>query len=147
MFVYICIYIWGVIYLSQWLNDLFNGCWLVEHLRRATVESEKKWCLTVELFTTNSIVYEKVRRDRSMYPLSLWNWNEIRRFIKWIAKKKGHGHKQVFIIEPAQLSTKLKYNVKKTNILKCEYSIRFVCSVTWNKIKYKRMRLCRLRSA
>ncbi|KAH9803554.1 PMD domain-containing protein [Citrus sinensis] len=49
----------------------------------------------------NSVVYGKVRRDRLMCPLTLWNGSEIKRFMKWIEKKGGYGSKQVSVRVPS----------------------------------------------
>lgn len=43
----------------------------------------------------NSILYAKVRRDRSMCPLAVWNTDEIKRLMKWIEHKRGYGNTEV----------------------------------------------------
>lgn len=43
----------------------------------------------------NSILYAKVRRDRSMCPLAVWITDEIKRLMKWIEHKRGYGNTEV----------------------------------------------------
>lgn len=47
----------------------------------------------------NFVHYAKVRRDTSIYPIVMWDANEIRVFMKWIDKLGGVGNNKVYNTE------------------------------------------------
>lgn len=53
--------------------------------------------LYLEMLFFNSVVYGKLRRDRSMCPLALWDADEIKRLMKWLENKGGYDSKQVMV--------------------------------------------------
>ncbi|GAY62464.1 hypothetical protein CUMW_218000 [Citrus unshiu] len=51
--------------------------------------------LYLEMLYLNSILYAKVRRDRSMCPLAVWITDEIKQLMKWIEHKSGYGSTEI----------------------------------------------------
>ncbi|XP_052295496.1 uncharacterized protein LOC102615399 isoform X7 [Citrus sinensis] len=81
------------------MDILFVRADIAQNWKKLTPEERHQWML----FYFSSVVYDRPSIDRTMCPISVWNNDEIRRFLKWQKKLGGIKSNKVSMRDPDRL--------------------------------------------
>ncbi|XP_052295491.1 uncharacterized protein LOC102615399 isoform X2 [Citrus sinensis] len=89
---------------KNWASWCFTFLWEgVQKFKENKVSSVSGCVLFLKLFYFSSVVYDRPSIDRTMCPISVWNNDEIRRFLKWQKKLGGIKSNKVSMRDPDRL--------------------------------------------
>ncbi|KAH9648992.1 PMD domain-containing protein [Citrus sinensis] len=89
---------------TNWASWCFTFLWEgVQKFKENKVSSVSGCVLFLKLFYFSSVVYDRLSIDRTICPISVWNNDEIRRFLKWQKKLDGIKSSKVSIRDPDRL--------------------------------------------
>ncbi|KAH9780913.1 hypothetical protein KPL71_008255 [Citrus sinensis] len=89
---------------KNWASWCFTFLWEgVQKFKENKVSSVSGCVLFLKLFYFSSVVYDRPSIDRTMCPISVWNNDEIRRFLQWQKKLGGIKSNKVSMRDPDRL--------------------------------------------